>query len=835
VETKLSNLFINKKADSVQYKPIGTRGSEDKFPNRHNRTNHALFLKRQFNDAWDLATKLKEEMNVVSINSRNGIYLEILGKEGYDLITKSLEDIRQHVRICNIKHLENEVISTTVFIPNNKKEFFINKINKYKNTEQSEKVIGTIENINHAYIEALWMSDKDSTPTENPIWCEIWLIYEMKEEPKDIIEEFFELCELRNLKYKKQSILFPERVVVSVEANIDELFWLQYSICRIAEIRKMVTPSSFFANLSNEEQVEFTEDLLNRIEVTENINTSLCLLDTGVNNGHPLLSNFLTDDNMHTVDVSKGVHDKADHGTRMAGIATFYELEKEIESSEKIYINHILESVKILDENDDNAKELYGYITSSAISLAEINNPHMNRSICMAITSSNNTIKNDGRPSSWSGAIDSISSGVFETDTNKENPTKRLFFISAGNTHSNEIKETRNLIDAVINHRIENPGQAWNAITVGAYTQKYNIEEKYRNNYEVIAKPGNFSPYTSSSLMWSNKWPTKPDILLEGGNLAYDSDTDFYADLDGLKLLTTNHNFKDGKLFDTINMTSSATAQAAWIGSQIMHYYPDLWPETIRALIIHSANWTDTMKETLIENDPPKKSDYRKLLRVCGYGVPNLSKAIWSASNSVNLIIEDEIQPFIKKDTGNPVSKEMKLHEIPWPKDILLELEDTPVKMRITLSYFIEPGPGEIGWKDKYRYPSCGLQFDVNNTFEDKENFLKRINSAMRENKEDKGEIKNNSERWLIGINNRSNGSVHSDIWEGTASDLSESNLIAIYPTNGWWKTRSYLKRYNSKVRYSMIVSIETPEEEINLYSVIKAKIETPIKIMNKS
>lgn len=51
----------------------------------------------------------------------------------------------------------------------------------------------------------------------------------------------------------------------------------------------------------------------------------------------------------------------------------------------------------------------------------------------------------------------------------------------------------------------------------------------------------------------------------------------------------------------------------------------------------------------------------------------------------------------------------MHIHTLPWPKELLSDCENANVKMRVTLSYYIEPGPGEIGWKDKYRYPSCGL------------------------------------------------------------------------------------------------------------------------------
>ena len=162
------------------------------------------------------------------------------------------------------------------------------------------------------------------------------------------------------------------------------------------------------------------------------------------------------------------------------------------------------------------------------------------------------------------------------------------------------------------------------------------------------------------------------------------------------------------------------------------------------------------MKRKILGTGKPNRNDYRNLLRICGYGVPSLDRAIWSAENSVNLIIEDELQPFIKNGSSSPTSNEMHIHELPWPSDLLLELGDVNVRMKVTLSYYIEPGLGEIGWKDKYRYPSCALLFDVNNPTEDKENFLKRINKAMREDEDDKGDVKNDSERWVVGIDRKS-------------------------------------------------------------------------------
>lgn len=837
MKTNLRNLYISQTSQSVDYKPTISGREKGNYPNRLSRRSHADWLEENLNNAWNQAEEKLEKLETVSVATRHGVYLEIKGQAGYDLITKSLENVNQNVRICNIKEEydgeEKKIISSTVFVPENKRDFFMKKINKYKETENGEKVIGTVESINLAMVDALWMSDKNELPDKTSKWCEVWLMFDMKEEIDAIIQEFFQICIERNIQHKNQKIVFPERIVLGVRANKQQLSELQWLSSRIAEFRIMTTPTSFFYELSELDQREFVKDLVDRLDLSEQSNTSVCLLDTGVNNGHDLLSPLLTDDNMHTVDPLKGVHDKADHGTRMAGIASYFSLEDKLESTAPVIINHFLESVKLFDHSNDNQRELYGYVTESAISLAEIQNPKTNRAICMAVTAPTNALKGDGRPSSWSGAIDSIISGANEIE--ETSIKRKLMFIAAGNTTISEIERSDNVNTAVINHSIEDPAQAWNAITVGAYTEKYRIPEEYRGILQPVVKPGCFSPFTSSSLMWSSKWPVKPDIVLEGGNLSFDKSSNFYSELPDLQLLTTSKETGIGKSLDTISMTSSATAQAAWMGANLQHHYPELWPETIRALIIHSAEWTDAMKEACFENEPPKRSDYRNLMRICGYGVPSFSKALWSASNRVNLIIEDEIQPFYKKEGGSVTSKEMHIHYIPWPDDVLLSLGEKNVTMRVTLSYFIEPGPGEIGWKDKYRYPSCGLQFDVNNTTEDQANFMKRINQAMREDKEDKGDVKNDSNRWVIGIKNRNVGSIHSDIWEGTASELSQSNMIAVFPITGWWKLRTNLKKYNSKIRYSLIVSIEAPEIDVDLYSVINNKIKTEISIENRT
>ena len=243
--------------------------------------------------------------------------------------------------------------------------------------------------------------------------------------------------------------------------------------------------------------------------------------------------------------------------------------------------------------------------------------------------------------------------------------------------------------------------------------------------------------------------------------------------------------------------------------------------------MIHSATWTQDMISMCGATHKAKRGN---LLRTCGYGIPSLEKALFTLNNDVNMIIQGELLPYAEDD-GKIHTNEMHIHNLPWPKDMLLELGALPVAVKITLSYFIEPGPGCIGWKDRYRYPSCLLRFDLNNKNENLEDFKKRINRAARDDEQDSGDGTSGSNRWYLGKNNRNVGSIHSDIWKGTAAELGQCSHIGIFPAIGWWKERKYLNCYNKTIRYALVVSLETPDQSIDLYTPIKIQITPPVEI----
>jgi hypothetical protein len=197
----------------------------------------------------------------------------------------------------------------------------------------------------------------------------------------------------------------------------------------------------------------------------------------------------------------------------------------------------------------------------------------------------------------------------------------------------------------------------------------------------------------------------------------------------------------------------------------------------------------------------------------------------------MTLIAEDELQPLWKDNEDGVIkSRHMNLHQFPWPLTELEQLAETEVELRVTLSYYVEPNPGERGWLRRHRYPSHGLRFAVKRSLESVEAFRQRINAAVAGEEEGVEAIDTGQDNWLLG-RVRDTGSIHSDYWLGTAAELSRRSAIGIYPIGGWWKENPGHGRYERSVRYSLIVSIRAVNGEVDIYTPVRIQIAAPIQI----
>tara|TARA_B100000378_G_scaffold109964_5_gene88192 strand:+ start:7779 stop:9833 length:2055 start_codon:yes stop_codon:yes gene_type:complete len=684
-------------------------------------------------------------------------------------------------------------------------------------------LVESIDKLYRARVEDIWSGDLNYMPKDQQIWCEVWVDNESLSS-----DEFFEIlsviCEKFDIPLNSEAISFPQRTIFLVKTNFHQLAEIINYLPYIAEVKKAIELNSFWLDQTIIEREEWIEDLCNKRLAVLDSNNFITILDSGVNNGHDLLKNVLLDKDKLSADINWGVNDQGHngHGTKMAGVIAYGDLNDVLGSNKSVEIPYLLESVKILPANKTSSDDSkIPIVTKNAINTAIANNPFANRIICMAVTSKD---QNDfGKPSAWSATVDQLAfSGNFDE--------KLLFIISAGNVRHED--DWKNYPESNLDSSVEDPAQAWNAITVGAYTKKI------LPNKTTIAKKFELSPFSRTSSSWESQWPIKPEVIFEGGNLLNYNNVP-KCDHD-LEVLTTS-NLGNINQLSTINATSSATALASKFLGEIRSIYPNAWPETLRALMIHSSSWP---KELISQFNisSTKSTEALRLLKIIGYGVPNLEKAKNCNSNYLTFISEQELQPFSKQKSKNS-TQDIHYYDFPWPDDILTGLGESEVTLKVTLSYFIEPNPGNR-YTSKYSYQSSALRFLLINPSEDFENFKIRTNKAnqdklkailKKESLEDTDFNKNTgNNRWALGADNVFKGSIHSNYWKGTAAEIAKCNKLAIFPqASGWWRELKKQKKANDIMRYSLIVSIETPEGTSDIYTLIanKIKSENMIKV----
>lgn len=813
---QLKHLLISGSATPEDY-TSPNQAPRPKFPER-TRAEHANRLLGQVRES-ERESKQRRDALPIGAPAPDGIYLEFEGKPGFDLKIQSLDLPSQGIELLSVKQIqdgEEEKTVAAVFVPNDKVSSFIKKIEQYRDEDtrggapKNAPLVNGIENVRLAVVRSLWTDLDDVFPAETEsIWWEVWL-----RATPDAIPRFTSFARARDITTSNRQLIFPDRHVILAYTTPQKLAASIDSLGFIAELRRAKETTADFLRMTGNEQAQWTEALTGLLNHPNgNECPVVCVLDTGVSRQHPLIEPFLPAQKLLTCDPTWNSNDHDGHGTQMSGLVLYGDLNSALLSTQRVDVHCQLESVKILPPNGANHPDLYGDITEEAVNRATIADPDRERIVCMAVTATDD--RDRGQPSSWSAAVDKICVG--ESVEGK----RHLFVISAGNT---DMADHIQYPNSNLTDQVHDPGQSWNALTIGAYTDKVTITEPQFNGWGSLAPAGDIAPGTTTSLTWMrNKWPIKPEVVFEGGNAAIDQGRTQVDYPNSLLLLTTDRP-NPGRSFTWIADTSAASAQAANMAAMLSNAYPDFWPETLRALTVHSAEWTDQMKAAYPNST---KTERESLLRTCGYGVPDLNRALWSASNHLTLIAQDELKPF----EGNKM-KQLNIHNIPWPTEVLRNLGETEVKMKVTLSYFIEPNPARRGWQYKFRYQSHGLRFDVKTPTESLDQFATRLNRKRWD--EELGRrtatSSGDSGQWYFGEHIRSKGSIHSDTWVGTAADLAERAQIAVYPVVGWWREKHAEGHTQKKARYSLVVSISTPSTDIDLYTPVETQVVTEVE-----
>ncbi len=692
-------------------------------------------------------------------------------------------------------------------------------------TPRNNALVANIARIRSTILVDLWQSD-GAPPEGQKTWWEIWL--RPGDTGPDLLRRFAQSADLR---LSERVLHLVDRDVMWVEAVWAQLEVLPFTAVPVAEIRRPEFIDSI-EDLPLDEQAEYVDDLASRLEPADELQPAVCHLDTGVARTHVLLDGSLAPQDLHTVIGTSGF-DLDGHGTKMAGVALLGDgLDHFLVGSGHVPLRHRLESVRILPTKAEKPHHplAYGDVTAQAVALPEITATRR-RVFCMPVSTTSDTPNNPGQPTLWSATVDALAVGASVVRDGDElrllappdNDAARLVVVSAGNIDTfvaDHLAESDT-------SAIRDPGQAWNAVTVGAYTElTAPPSEPAYAGWSVVAQHGDLSPHSRTSLQFGPKpWPIKPDIVMEGGNVLHDGASMFEPNHAAMSLRTTGHT--NDQALSSANATSAATAQAARLSALAMATYPEYWPETIRALLVHAAEWTPAMRAEIDRARQQGLRAQQMLLRRYGWGVPTEARVLFSSDQAVTLVVQDEFTPF---DGGQYTVPAFRLHDLPWPREVLQDLGAASVELRVTLSYFIEPTASRRGWRQRYSYASHGLRFELQDPLESEKQFIQRVNQDAR-TEEAGGRSTGGQVSWLIGPNQRNYGSLHQDLWETSAAELATTGKLAVYPVGGWWKNNKARERVDQPVRYSLCVSLKTDATNVDLYTPVANLLRVPVEI----
>ena len=794
------HIILEGKATEVDFNSLQGRGGL--IPRPEDIVAH---VERLRNGYFSAITQFRELQRALppNVSPTNGAYVNLeVNSKTSPAVWKSI-DTKRGAQVLNVKQQEESDLAT-LFVETGKENWLNDKLSAYIEGEtdgkrKNERLVNAIQSATPASLASFFMNPEEYEHL-SPEICEyeIWLAGTgtNTDEVKDSLAALNIICCNSVLAFNGITILL-------VKANKQQLEQMILCVPYLSEVRKYKRASILTRPRNTFDEREWVEIIQDNMPIAEGELSKIGILDSGVNRNHSLLSKYLPEERCHTALSSTDLRDVADHGTGMAGLVVYGDLLNVIHDVKIDTITNELVSVKIaqsahvigvtdehvavvIEDAVRQSEEDQAYIHTMAVTTGELNEP-----VASATSATiDETLYNNGIPQS-------------------------VLFVAAGNVYENQ---GLCYPDYLYISPILDPAQAWNAISVGAYTEKTVIADSDYNGRKIVAPFGGVSPYSRNSQLWGQNVLIKPEILMEGGN-AYWVDQGQYSTCDDLMLVTTGAH-TDIRMFESFNATSAATALAARLAGAIKYQNPNLSALSIRALMIHSASWTDEMLEMC--KNAEGEIDKDLLLHTCGYGIPDWNKAIATHESNVTFIAEEELFPFALSTGSELKHAHMHLFRLPWPKELLLSLGEAKVRMKVTLSYYIEPSPGIRGKLSKYTYPSELLRFDVITETETEEDFKKRVGHTKRE-----GETgpKNDTNRWFIGITRRNQGSVVSDFIEKNAAQIAACSTIAVYPATGWWKTRK--QKLDCGIKYSLVVSIET--EGVDLYTPIASIINVPV------
>jgi hypothetical protein len=374
----------------------------------------------------------------------------------------------------------------------------------------------------------------------------------------------------------------------------------------------------------------------------------ILVIDSGVQRGHPLLSALIGEAEVFPGEkqefIRTGVDDEADHGTGVAGIAAYGDIEtcirnKSFNPTAWIFSARVLNEDNQFDEDllvENQLEQAISYFIEAYPNCKVIN---------LSIGNADQVYQEGKKQTRIATKIDELAYRYQHRNI--------LFIISTGNYLPYDYSGERDLFRTEYpNYLLEadakiiDPATSAIAITVGSLSLGrggMTYPDDARRN--TVAKVERYpSPFTRTGFGVDGM--IKPDLVDFGGDLLLDGDRIVQDNEAAVSIVTFSQNYQSS-LFKMSKGTSFSAPRTANLAAQLYTKYPTSSSNLIRALMATSAELPQERPSILQDapkgsTDKQKTAQLKKQLAVYGYGQADIQRAMYSNDGYV-VLLEDNV------------------------------------------------------------------------------------------------------------------------------------------------------------------------------------------------
>jgi hypothetical protein len=381
-----------------------------------------------------------------------------------------------------------------------------------------------------------------------------------------------------------------------------------------------------------------------------------------------------------------------------------------------------------------------------------------------------------------------------------------LFVVSSGNVNlhlNHPDQRPRSYPQYLLDKgcRVLSPAEALNVLTIGGITPDQDLFNPQPSR-QVVAPKRSPAPFGCSGGI---KNVIKPELVEVAGNLAYDTLTKTWVDNEpGLRVVTTNPRFATGALLGFVHGTSFSAPRVAHLASRLIERYPDASPNLLRALLVQSARPPEGVRE------------WAKItaMRLCGFGLPNLDRALYCGPQRATLFHQGDIAP-----------DEVKLFDIPVPEDFA----KAKGRKTITITLAFDP-PVSVVHRDRpagvhltWRFargdkPVARLESAIASEVEE-EVEIPASPQTEESNAKERTKLKSPFMRGELPIRIQQGGTVQKNIFAWTRGVYGDTYRLAV--------TARAVRPAHAETRqsFSVVVSLECEDAGINVFQLVRTRL----------